>query len=77
MQIYKNLSTENYAIEVVGSMQEIIYKCDHCGKTIDPMHDYDDAELDLAHHWYRCDLCSDCLKELCDMVEKYINAVED
>lgn len=56
-------------------MQELVVKCDHCGKKLDlsnQSHDYDGAEIDMGYNWLQCDLCSDCMKELYQYVLKYV-----
>ena len=42
--------------------------CDHCGKVIDPMADFDDTTIEMAHKWTTADLCAECLEELYDIV---------
>ena len=42
--------------------------CDHCGKELDTMHDFDDIQIDMAHKWTTADLCAECLDKLYDLV---------
>jgi hypothetical protein len=49
-------------------MKENKIYCDHCGKEIDPMRDYDDLQIDMGHKWYDTDLCIECLDKLYDIV---------
>ena len=44
-------------------MRESKVYCDHCGKALDEMVDYPDTDIE-ALSWFKCDLCSDCMKEL-------------
>lgn len=52
-------------------MTEIKVYCDHCGKELDEMHDYADAEIDTAVGLIKIDLCSDCLYKLDQVVKKF------
>ena len=45
--------------------------CDHCGKELDTMKDFNDTQIDMAHKWCVVDLCSECLDELYDMVTEF------
>ncbi len=45
--------------------------CDHCGKEIDQMIDYDDVTIKCAHEWKDVDLCEDCFNELWDFISKF------
>ena len=45
--------------------------CDHCGKELDAMKDYDDVKIELGHLWREHDLCADCLEELKELVDKF------
>ena len=49
-------------------MKENKIYCDHCGKEIDTMRDYDDLQIDMGHKWYNTDLCIECLDKLYDIV---------
>ena len=42
--------------------------CDHCGKELGIMHDYDDMQIDMAYKWITADLCAECLDKLYDLV---------
>ena len=53
-------------------MQEIIARCDHCGRRLSDDNDFFGIELDLGHSWNECDLCAECFEELVNMVEKFI-----
>lgn len=44
-------------------MRETKIYCDHCGKVLDEMTDYVDAEID-THIWFKTDLCAECINEL-------------
>ena len=49
-------------------MKENKIYCDHCGKEIDTMRDYNDLQIDIGHKWYNTDLCIECLDKLYDIV---------
>ena len=57
-------------------MKEYKIYCDHCGKELDTMHDFDDIQIDMVAH--KCtittDLCAECLDKLynlvCDFCER-------
>lgn len=38
--------------------------CDHCGKTLDTMHDYDNISIETLDEFHEADLCADCRNEL-------------
>ena len=42
--------------------------CDHCGKELDTIHDFDDIQIDMAHKWTTADLCAECLDKLYDLI---------
>lgn len=42
--------------------------CDHCGKELDKMKDYDDTLITISYKEAGVDLCSECFDELCDTV---------
>ena len=42
--------------------------CDHCGKEMDTMSDFDGVQIDMAHKWITADLCAECLDKLYDLV---------
>lgn len=56
-------------------MQELVVKCDHCGKKLDlsnQSHDYESVEIDFGHNWLQCDLCESCMKEIYNYVSEYV-----
>ena len=53
-------------------MQRTLIKCDHCGKEMDRMMDYDDLQIDMGHKWTTCDLCAECLDELYEVVISFL-----
>lgn len=59
------------ARKVNKNMQEYKIYCDHCGKELDTMKDYNDTLVEIAYHWFNTDLCSDCLEELYDTICKF------
>lgn len=58
-------------------MKKQIITCDHCGKGLDPMHDYTDMEIDDFIDWYEVDLCAECFHELNDIVLEFVNKKKD
>ena len=51
---------------------EVRYRtCDHCGKRLDPMKDYEECELD-KYGLIRADLCAECYGELEAMVQRFL-----
>lgn len=54
-------------------MKKMIFTCDHCGKEIDEMRDYPDMKIDNFIDFVTADLCSNCIRELNELVLKYIN----
>lgn len=54
-------------------MHKMLFICDHCGKEIDEMRDYTDMKIDNFINYAETDLCSECFRELDDMVLKFIN----
>lgn len=42
--------------------------CDHCGKEMDGMTDFDNTLIEMAHKWTTADLCAECLDELYEVV---------
>lgn len=48
--------------------------CDHCGKKLDNMNDYDGIEISISYEYFGdVDLCSDCFKEFVSKTKEYIN----
>ena len=39
--------------------------CDHCGKELDTMHDFDDTQIDMAHKWATAKGKGVCFKKKC------------
>ena len=53
-------------------MRQLIYKCDHCGKELDEMHDaYIDTEI-MIDEYLNFDLCKDCYAELGNLIKEFI-----
>ena len=42
--------------------------CDHCGKTLNTMIDFDDITIEIDCKWTTVDLCTECLDKLYDIV---------
>lgn len=53
-------------------MRETVMYCDHCGKDIDPMIDYEDIHINMDFKWINADLCIDCLDELYKLVSDFV-----
>jgi methionyl-tRNA synthetase len=45
--------------------------CDHCGKVLDPMHDYIKHEMDIKFNTIRVDLCEKCVDTLEKEVKEF------
>lgn len=56
-------------------MKEVKSCCDHCGKELNPMHDYEDEELDLGQY-IRFDVCVECYTELAQLVKDFLHKGE-
>lgn len=54
-------------------MHKMLYTCDHCGKEINEIRDYTDMKFDDFINYVEADLCSECFRELDDMVLQYVN----
>lgn len=52
-------------------MKENNVLCDHCGKHLDRMTDYEDINIELGHLWRQHDLCAECLEELKSLVDNF------
>ncbi|MBQ7913761.1 MAG: hypothetical protein IJ308_08515 [Clostridia bacterium] len=46
--------------------------CDHCGKELDRMKDYDDISIETMNSFYDTDLCADCRNELSERMDKMV-----
>lgn len=57
-------------------MRKEIIRCDHCGKELDIMKDFDDMTIELGYKWVECDLCDSCLEELYSKVYAFCNREE-
>lgn len=55
-------------------MKENKIYCDHCGKELNRMTDYDDINIELGHIWRKHDLCAECLEELKTLVDNFCTA---
>lgn len=54
-------------------MEVKFHTCDHCGKTLNEMHDYTEYLIDLPYGDFRdVDLCKKCARELQLLVGKFI-----
>lgn len=54
-------------------MRKEVYLCDNCGEEMNPFDDYTDMDsfydFDITG---KVDLCTNCHKELCDMIKKFV-----
>jgi hypothetical protein len=57
-------------------MKETKIYCDHCGKSIDPMVDFDDITIEMSYKFINVDLCYDCLYNLYEIVSDFVNKKE-
>lgn len=54
-------------------MATVHYKtCDRCGKKLDPMHDYEDCNIETPSAYIPVDLCDGCERELIKMIGDFI-----
>lgn len=61
-------------------MQRMLIRCDHCGKILDPMHDYDNIEITICSplpNSDSVDLCKECFDDLVSRVEAYLRVAKD
>ena len=58
-------------------MTETKICCDHCGKELDPMRDYDETEITMYHKWQTVDLCCECFNDLWDIIYDFCTEQED
>lgn len=52
------------------------HTCDHCGKKLDPMSDYEDLEIEMLT-FKSVDLCLSCMEELERMVCAFVGKEKD
>ena len=52
-------------------MKELVTTCDHCGKKMDSMSDYEDIEYDTLNNWLKVDLCSKCYEEISYIIQEF------
>lgn len=57
-------------------MTEIKTYCDHCGKLLGGMVDYNEITVEAAHKFIRPDLCCDCFEKLWDMISEFCEAMK-
>lgn len=50
--------------------------CDHCGKVIDPMKDYEGLDITLNHVSIKGDLCGTCFNGLVKSIKDYMNTAK-
>lgn len=46
--------------------------CDHCGKELNEMVDFTDADIEVAHRLYTVDLCEECFENLNNLVHAFV-----
>lgn len=49
------------------------HTCDHCGKRLDTMNDYEDIDIQMTDWFSGVDLCADCFDELEKLVTDFIH----
>lgn len=49
--------------------------CDHCGKEMDLMIDYEAVEFDTEDEFLQVDLCSECYKEISSIIKQFCRRV--
>lgn len=49
--------------------------CDHCGKEMDLMIDYEAVEFDTEDEFLQVDLCSECYKEISSIIKQFCGRV--
>lgn len=54
-------------------MQVTKIYCDHCGKELSTMNDYDDCDVNLPDRRVNTDLCSDCAEKLSKLIAEFLN----
>jgi len=54
-------------------MRKEIYKCDHCGKELNTMHDFTETNLDDFDFYAKVDLCKKCYGEISKTVYEFCN----
>ena len=54
-------------------MRKTVFTCDHCGKELDEMYDYNDIAIDDFAKYVETDLCAECYNELSNIILQYIN----
>lgn len=45
--------------------------CDHCGKEIEVMRDYDEIDIEVCAQWFKVDLCKECGEQLNKIVAEF------
>lgn len=50
--------------------------CDHCGKKLDPILDFQYVSIAVAHKWINADLCTDCLEKLYLKISEFVKEKE-
>lgn len=58
-------------------MKEIIYRCCHCDKKLDPMNDYTEMELSFNTIPTEVDLCVSCANDLLKMIQDFLRGDEN
>ncbi len=58
-------------------MQQTKIYCDHCGKELDVMSDYDNSEIEIPTKIFSADLCKNCTNELENVIGGFIKGSEN
>ena len=57
-------------------MRETKIYCDHCGKVLDCMKDYDDITIDYKKDYIDTDLCNECLDDLGKIIKTFCSGLK-
>jgi hypothetical protein len=57
-------------------MRETKIYCDHCGKVLDCMNDYDDIVIDWKKDCLYTDLCTECLDDLGKIITTFCSGLK-
>jgi hypothetical protein len=52
-------------------MKKLIVICDHCGKKLDEIKDYEDTQFNTIDEWFTADLCAECYTEISRITKEF------
>ena len=58
-------------------MKQLRTTCDHCGKEMNSMNDYEDVEFDTFNEWFSTDLCLDCYREISHIIKQFCKRITE